>query len=910
MAFQDFIEDGKPFVEPNSSAASDFRQESPSSGDLLANNVTSGFTRKAGSFVAENTIGAVDYASNTFGLDLPQAQKLSAQDINSMAPIGNDGKQTHITDTPLPENVANMLIKDKQRELVNQDMTSRYRNANGLLPTFAVGAASFIADPSDLAATAYGGAILGGSKVLTGLGVVGLDTAATATRLAARGISGAVGGAASMTPLAAAQLGISQYQNGDYDTKAALSDLAFGAAFGAVGHAGFGIAAEKGLLRPDALMREQSLKTDFQTQAEDIIRQPAPVKAAAINSTIADVVNGRPVNTEAVIGRDGNPPNVEQMADDRTRQNAEGYSPSMTSEEIQAAKKAIIPEGIKVQPQPSRLAPEIIDRYQKIVADELAKKGLAGLDDNIVRETARIMAESHNPVEPTLPRTLAEVENGTGKRLNPFERNPEEVKQAAIGEAAKEAAPQKPPVLQEKFPKLPRELAGAKSGYKKAVPQFESDVDKALYVVREKSSVKSKSHDQYMDFLKNTVGLSDGEIRKGSQDVYNKVREHAEGVEGKIAVPTVFKRTGIELSAEDIAANKKAQALINRSIAAKNKKLGAPKNIIESIAKAGGMKDEEGWLKKRDMRGVFTQHGRLYTKDGMDYGAALQHAIDNKWIEKGEYDPNNPAKLTHDDLLNALEKEHFKDKVGEHDHDDHAEQYAGELGIDTTSMEPKEIHAAIEARLKEHANERDFVEELGHEEFEAAHDYYPDMEEHYADEATHEGSHTEREPEVGASHERSESEAGNKGRGEGAEPINTSVAGRGAEGTEANGRAASADSKTTTFEPVRNVVGATEQGVLGGMEQSAKQAMEARGEKISAKVDQKPANEGLFGSVIGGGDELDLRIADAEKTINTDAMTSEEKAELQEIYKQADEADKIYSDKMQDLAQCFKSEGV
>ena len=114
----------------------------------------------------------------------------------------------------------------------------------------------------------------------------------------------------------------------------------------------------------------------------------------------------------------------------------------------------------------------------------------------------------------------------------------------------------------------------------------------------------------------------------------------------------------------------------------------------------------------------------------------------------------------------------------------------------------------------------------------------------------------------------------------------------------------------TTFEPAKNVAGGGEQGVLGGMEQSAKQAMAARGEKIGAKVEQKPANEGLFQSVIGGGDELDLRIADAEKTINSSGMTVEERADLQQAYKEAADADKIYSDKMKELGQCLGENGV
>jgi hypothetical protein len=118
------------------------------------------------------------------------------------------------------------------------------------------------------------------------------------------------------------------------------------------------------------------------------------------------------------------------------------------------------------------------------------------------------------------------------------------------------------------------------------------------------------------------------------------------------------------------------------------------------------------------------------------------------------------------------------------------------------------------------------------------------------------------------------------------------------------------EEKPTTFEPAKNVAGGGEQGVLSGMEKSAKQAMQARGDKIKPNVEQKPADEGLFKSAIGGGDELDLRIADAERTINASGMTVEERADIQQAYKEAADADKVYSDKMKELGQCLGENGV
>jgi len=892
MAFQDFIEDSPIPQNPLQGAASEFQQEAPSFTGMIGADITNNFTRKAGSFLAENVVHGTDVLSDAFGLDLPNTQKISAQQINASAPIGNDGKPTKITDEPMYENVANMLIKDKQRELVNDNMTARYSNASGLPATFLAGAAATLADPASLAAMSYGGAILGGGKVLAGLDALGVDASSVTARTAARVVSGAAGGTTSMVPLAAAQLGISQYQGGDYDLHAALNDLAFGAVGGALIHGGFGALHKAGVLKPDELMRAQTLKTDFQAQAADIVRSPAPVKEAAINSTIADIVNGRPVDPESVVGRGGQSPDLSQIADDRTRQNQNGYSPNMTPEEIAAAKQNIIPNGLKVEPKPSRLPDNEINRYTDTVKQELSNAGLSGVNDDVVREIARIKAGRLNPEDAVKPRSSSDIEAGK-PNANPLWKSVT-LAESIPSEAPKSAIPAPKP---ESFPELPKALKGAKS------PQFASDVDKALYIVREKSSGKSKSHDKYIDYLKNTVGLSDGEIRKGSEDVLSAVKANAEGKTGNVDIPTTFKRTGAEITPEDAAANKKMQERINSSEAAKNKKMGEPKNILQSIAQAGGMRDESGYLKNRDMRGIMTNRGRLYQKKGMSYDEALEHARD--WITDKEYDTKNPETLTHDDLFDALEKEHIGKKGNALDYEDDLERHAGEMGIDTTGLEPEEIRDELERRTKEAALEKNFVEELDGEHSE--HDYYPDMEESNANEASSESAHTGHEPEVGAGNERPEPQTGNEGRGEGTQPIDTGDAGRRTEGAGDDGGRAGAGA---TFEPAKNVIGGGKQGVLGGMEKSAKQAMESRGDKIKPKVEQKPADEGLFKSVIGGGDELDLRIASAEKSLDTSGMTTEERGDLQQSYKEAADADKAYAEKMKELGQCLNENGI
>jgi len=62
-------------------------------------------------------------------------------------------------------------------------------------------------------------------------------------------------------------------------------------------------------------------------------------------------------------------------------------------------------------------------------------------------------------------------------------------------------------------PVLPDDLAGAAPRYLQFVPDFESDLDKALYIVNGDS--KSKAHEKYVQFIRQQLGLaSDAEINK------------------------------------------------------------------------------------------------------------------------------------------------------------------------------------------------------------------------------------------------------------------------------------------------------------------------------------------------------------------------------------------------------------
>ena len=77
-------------------------------------------------------------------------------------------------------------------------------------------------------------------------------------------------------------------------------------------------------------------------------------------------------------------------------------------------------------------------------------------------------------------------------------------------------------------------------GQKNFALEWESDVDKALYIVNPSSSKKSVGHDQFMDFLRDEVGLSDSEIRTQALAVRNRIKEIARlSTDDSIRVPSL-----------------------------------------------------------------------------------------------------------------------------------------------------------------------------------------------------------------------------------------------------------------------------------------------------------------------------------------------------------------------------------
>lgn len=307
---------------------------------------------------------------------------LSADEVNKQyGPVGPDGKQVKITDQPMAEDAAKLVGKAKSDELDREGILDRGSKVHSGVNNFAVGAAAFMADPINLAATFIPG--VGEENVLAGMGRVGLATTGFAARTAARTVAGATMGAASQIPLSALRYGLGQQEASDYSLRDAFKDVAYGAAGGAILHAGFGAALhETGLLKPDAAMK-------FGTEAQSIIDSPAPTKAAAMKGSVSQIVSGRQVDPASVISGD-----LPLLADKQRQESETGFAPGLTGQEIAAGKEQLLPEGEK--PEKSRLDQSVIDRYKKTISDEAIRLNIP-LNDEDLNKAATLMAESHNP---------------------------------------------------------------------------------------------------------------------------------------------------------------------------------------------------------------------------------------------------------------------------------------------------------------------------------------------------------------------------------------------------------------------------------------------------------------------------------------------------------------------------------
>jgi hypothetical protein len=111
---------------------------------------------------------------------------------------------------------------------------------------------------------------------------------------------------------------------------------------------------------------------------------------------------------------------------------------------------------------------------------------------------------------------------------------------------------------------LPKELAGAKPrfniGKASYEPQFESDIDKALYIVAQ--TKQSARHEDYLQFLRDATKMTDDEIAVAAGKVRTELKTILKGKpEGAIDIPTIWKMETPKATVEEIAKAKPVQQL-------------------------------------------------------------------------------------------------------------------------------------------------------------------------------------------------------------------------------------------------------------------------------------------------------------------------------------------------------------
>lgn len=244
----DIISDGQPFETPEKAADQQYARNPPTWGRALGSlfqetSTTGALMRatergsQAGSSRFDQALflgGQSDAGQAGVAIIQPeQTPMLTAAEANKRyAPEG-----TKITDSPMPEGLAQVVGRQKAEEVQRESVLSRFATAHSWPVRFGAGSAAFILDPLNAASAFVPG--LGEETVGAGLARVGLGTG-IAARTTARVVAGGVTGAVAQAPLSAAKYALGREQASDYDLRQAFTDMAYSAAGGAAFHAGLG----------------------------------------------------------------------------------------------------------------------------------------------------------------------------------------------------------------------------------------------------------------------------------------------------------------------------------------------------------------------------------------------------------------------------------------------------------------------------------------------------------------------------------------------------------------------------------------------------------------------------------------------------------------------------------------------
>lgn len=302
----DFVADGHPFEMPLAAAEEDYAKTPASAGSFIGATLQQGPSatwmreeelsqaQLAGPLGAQLRGQRADQAPQgaPVGAGLPDfspppSPVLQPDDYNKrFAPDG-----VKLGDKPLPESVARVLGQQKADEIKRESIFSRYSDSHSWATTFGTGLVGFMLDPVNDATFFLPG--MGEETALAGLGRAGFGTGGAIARTAARVGAGALSGAAAQAPLSAFEYGAGLDQNSDYHLRDAFRDMMFGAAGGAILHAGLGGLGD--LFGAGA----RTLRG-----VDPVSTADASVKGDAMRSAVSQIVNGREIDVAPIFDLD------------------------------------------------------------------------------------------------------------------------------------------------------------------------------------------------------------------------------------------------------------------------------------------------------------------------------------------------------------------------------------------------------------------------------------------------------------------------------------------------------------------------------------------------------------------------------------------------------------------------------
>ena len=104
--------------------------------------------------------------------------------------------------------------------------------------------------------------------------------------------------------------------------------------------------------------------------------------------------------------------------------------------------------------------------------------------------------------------------------------------------------PETTPTISQSTAKLPRDLAGGKPRYRigsaEYIPEFESDLDKALWIISQKTP--SKRNTDYMKWIMENTGMTERETMEAGIRIRGQIKDIVKGSEpGSVSIPSLFK---------------------------------------------------------------------------------------------------------------------------------------------------------------------------------------------------------------------------------------------------------------------------------------------------------------------------------------------------------------------------------